>query len=108
MRRNGEPNKGKLQRKGRQNFNRSRQLKGRSVLELVSSKLVLLKYLQTNVPPVWEHTKKISLMVCWKKNGFSAPTWKPVGNGCIAPASLLMKMAYISAISAKSHFPDFC
>ena len=29
-----------------------------------------------------------------EKNGFSAPTWKPVGNGCIAPASLLMKMAY--------------
>lgn len=43
-----------------------------------------------------------------EKNGFSAPTWKPVGNGCIALASLLMKMAYMSAISAKSHFPDFC
>ena len=26
----------------------------------------------------------------------------------ITPASLLMKMASISAISAKSHFPDFC
>ena len=31
-----------------------------------------------------------------------------VGKGCIAAASLLMKMDSISAISAKSYFPEFC
>ena len=51
-RRNEEPNKG---RKRRRNFNKSSQLKGRSILEVASSKLVLLmvaysllKYLQMN------------------------------------------------------------
>ena len=52
--------------------NRNRQLKRRSVLQVASSKLVLLimaysllKYLQTNVPPAWIYTKQIILMVCW-------------------------------------------
>ena len=114
LRRNGELNREKPRRKGKQNGDRSKLLKGRSVQGVVSSKLVvlttgysLLKYFQMNVLSAWGHMKMILLMVCWKKNGSSALTQKAVVNGCIATASPKMKMESMSAISAKSPFPDF-
>ena len=50
---------------------------------------------------------KILLMVCWEKNGFSALTQMPVENGCIAAASLQMRMGSIFALFAKLPFLDF-
>ena len=49
-----------------------------------------------------------SLMRYSKKNGPNAQTLNFVESGCIATASLKMKMGSIFATSAKSYLPDLC
>ena len=70
--------------------------------------LMIVDFSLVRSPPVSElsgreHTNTTLLMVCLKNNGFNAQTLNFVESGCIAAASLEIKVDSISAISAISY-----